>query len=453
MILIAGYGLSGKAMERFCIENKIQYIIFDENIKDNNIINKVSEVPWSQIKTVVFSSGFPIFPLEHELTERTKIHHIPTYLDVDYFFTLNHESKFIGVTGSMGKTTIHDILTKIFNKAEIKNTSGGNNMISVFHLQMQAPVYLLEISHRMLWFSNSFCCDLGIINNLYNVHQEEGKLNYIFAKSKILRKSNLKNNQIFIVNDMPKGTVETLKLDVQDDCILYVLYDEIHTESDKEKYKNYLFVYNEFAEYKFRNDNRKISIDSKMFPRAGTKNNFGSILATCLIENIPLEIMENVFLNYELIQHRQEFVCKNHNISFFNSSKATNVYAFNQDVNSLNQNAFSVVLMGGKINSDLNEINLKNIENIKLFCVFGQNRSEIEQILKKKWPKVNVVSMEHMKDLVEYAWRYVNNDVEKNVENNWNIMLVPACPSFDQFKNFEERGNVFKEYVRNLCEM
>ena len=146
---------------------------------------------------------------------------------------------------------------------------------------------------------------------------------------------------------------------------------------------------------------------------------------------------------FEGVAHRIEFVKKIRGVEFYNDSKATNIsstlvacVSFKCSVN--------LILGGSDKGLDFDELFKKIPNNIKRIAVFGEIKNKIALSI-KKYNFLNYYICDTLKECVDVLF--------DNSSSGEVILLSPACASFDQFSNYEERGNVFKKIVFELSEI
>ena len=340
----------------------------------------------------------------------------------------------IGVTGSNGKTTTTMLTHHILNNAEL-NVAMGGNIGDSFAKQVSNAVYehyVLELSSFQLDGIKTFKPHIAIITNITPDHLDryDNRFeNYIASKFRITK------NQ------------------TRDD---YLIYD-----ADDEVINDYLKVYPvqstllpfsltrtiENGAY-LDNDNIKITIDNNqiIMPTANLtlegKHNIKNAMAASTVAHL-LKIRKHTIResleNFQGAEHRLENVLRINKVEYINDSKATNVNATYFALESME--APTVWIVGGEdkgnnyqelfqfVNEKVKAIICLGVDNQKLMDTFG-NMVDI------------IVETQFMSEAVKIAY--------KVAEAGDNVLLSPACASFDLFDNYEDRGRQFKNAVRNL---
>ena len=441
-ILIIGYGRTGKAAEKFFQEKSIEVVIFDDQ-GGEFIIKDPHKLPWNSINLALLSPGVPTWATLPPIVTLCRQKGVPIVSDMDIFYKYYHDKNFIGITGSQGKTTLHDAFYKYMIMKKEDVSMGGNNGIPVLSLEPRYNI-LWEVSMQQLLINQWSLFNIGVFINFFDTHQEFGDFFYrLNNKRKILTRSDILNQQ-FIIGDFPKGTVDLLGSSVREKDIV-VYSDNFHNINHINR-NNYVFVEfdgNHKIIYQYNNKKNSFVIENYGFNLI-SQENLGILWAFCLVkgyENIHEFI--DFLKNYQLVDHRLTLIKTINNFNFFNGSKCTNGFALKtlkQYVHHKHPGK-NYWILGGIINSPLENFNNK-WGNDHIY-IYGRDGSQIYDFLKDKHDKI------FLKNTLDEIMALINNDLKQEQEVI-NILLTPACQSFDQFKDFEHRGHVFQDLVNNL---
>ena len=179
--LIFGYGETGKAVEQYFINNKIDFEIYDDNISNFNrdITDNLME-----FDEVIISPGIPP---DNLLLSKIKSQNLNISTDLDLFFRYNDKSiKIIGITGTNGKTSFVNIVKEFLDKNGYSAISSGNIGSSPLNSIKKNYDYLvLELSSYQLYYSENLLLDYGVVLNIASDHLDwHGNFqNYLEAKS------------------------------------------------------------------------------------------------------------------------------------------------------------------------------------------------------------------------------------------------------------------------------
>jgi UDP-N-acetylmuramoylalanine--D-glutamate ligase len=436
--LIIGYGITGQEAEIFCKKKNYKYFIYDDKLIQDGIYNDPNEIPWEQVSKAMVSPGVPTWKSLPDIIVQCRQRGIPVFSDLDILFHHNSHKLFLGVTGSQGKTTVHDVIYQLMDMEGWSVAMGGNNGIGA--LSLDNDVFFLEASMQQLFVSQSIIFDGGIFNNFFDTHQEMGSFNgRRQAKAKLLVRAQGKK-QKFVIGDFPKGTVDLLGSWVRDEDV--IIYGSNYHHRDDIKSKNYLWIQSEgqghFVEYSINGTHNTFSIPTGGFNLLAEEN-VGVVMAFLLLYNLwnPQKFLS--FINqYKPVDHRLSIINKN-NINFFNCSKCTNTFAFQSLVKNIHHQygGYNCWILGGILNSPVENFYDESLVN-DTFFIIGRDGSIIHEYLKNKYKNIFLL------DNLEEVFLSLQ---DKPRANPFNLILAPGCQSMDQFKDFQGRGSVFTSLI------
>lgn len=390
--LIYGYGVTGKAVEAFFNKRNIPYKIFDEKLNDN-YDNKVvkDELLKENFDEVILSPGIQE---NNEILNLLRNKNVSVITDIDLFAKYHKQkSKLIGVTGTNGKTTFVNLLSDFLDLEGFKTKACGNIGESPLSIVDGDYDYIiLELSSYQLHHIKSVRLDYGILLNIASDHLDwHGSLeDYRKAKSKLF---NFVNNEKVI------------------------FYDNIFSNNDTRKphvSKVNLEKYN-FHEISIPTELSRSFLDMVNFLDFDMKNTVQR----------GYEYLKNI----KPIEHRFENISFNDDVIYINDSKATNFHAVSSAINRV-ENAI-LILHGLTKNIPSSELKLN--ENIK-------------KIIKPKDMNLNIEN--YGGTLIEIESIYdLKNVLLKEVEIGDTVLFSCGGSSFNDFNNYEDRGNYFKKIV------
>jgi UDP-N-acetylmuramoylalanine--D-glutamate ligase len=368
----------------------------------------------------------PGIPLSIQILQEAKAKNIEVISEIEFGFRIKHpDSKIIAVTGSNGKSTTVSLIHHILQSAGYNSILAGNIGIAFTSYPIEKPgidFIVLELSSFQLELVDTFKPDVAAILNITPDHLNRYKnMNeYALAKFNIFRNMNSSNLAILNRDD------EHIQKYSSSICA-EIKYFSLNCNSD-------IVLDDEVLKY---NDSN-ISIQNAAIKGPhNIANIMASILALSPFE-IPSKNIETALSTFEPMAHRLEFVEKIDGVSFYNDSKATNTDSVKYALQSFPK-PIRLIMGGagkGEDYSILNSILKKHA--IKVYLV-GDSRFEMAEAFN------GIVDLEIFKtyeSVIKTAFAESNSgDV---------IVLSPACTSYDMFKNFEERGDVFKQIVRDL---
>lgn len=433
-ITILGAGLSGTGASELAIFLGAEVFISDKTKKQYSSIPTIpSECGIHSIKCLDcdFAIISPGIPKTLPILAKMKEQNIPIISEIEFasWFT---KSKIIGITGSNGKSTTVSILKNIFSKKFRNTYLGGNigvafssNVLKEIKNKSKGSIHILELSSFQLENISTFTPNVACILNLSEDHLDRYKSidEYYSAKLNIIR--NLTTRSLFVYNEV----------------------DEQRFTKYLDKTKNIKFGINsKISKYLYNRKNHSIvdSITKKIVVNINEINlqgnhNIENILAAINIADhfkIDINTIKLVIKNFKPLKHRMERINSDKNIDFINDSKATNTQSTNKAIYSSNKS--TILILGGYSKGKTNYLELFNTscENIKGIVCYGKEGRNIYSQLKKIFKAQYI---EEFEKAVLYAISLA--------KNGYRVLLSPACASFDQFRDFEQRGNKFKEII------
>ncbi len=411
--LIYGLGTTGKSVVKFLRKKNISnYYIWDDNVKlRKKFKNKKTaslKKTFDKVDFIVLSPGISLKKSKHKKYLKKNKKKIITDLDLLYLSNLKFQS--IVVTGSNGKSTTCQIIYHLLKKNNFKVKIGGNIGTPVLNLKINKDEFLIiEASSFQLSHSKFIHPNFAILTNISNDHLDwHGSMkSYIQSKLKVFNLQTQKDHAL--VNDKFKKIFRKKKFLSKLITIKFQEYQKVKNKID-----------NEYLRSSINDENMQFVYHlSKL-----------------------LKINKNLFVNsmnsFIGLPHRYEIFLKKKNIIFINDSKATNFQAAKGALIN-NKNIFWI--MGG-ISKKGDKFDLKSIKkNVVKAYIIGKNINSFTKKLKNKvrfeiTKKIDLAIIQVLKDIKSY-----------NLPNN-TVLLSPCAASFDQFKNFEDRGNKFKRIIR-----
>ncbi|WP_298951755.1 UDP-N-acetylmuramoyl-L-alanine--D-glutamate ligase [uncultured Nonlabens sp.] len=344
------------------------------------------------------------------------------------------EENIIAVTGANGKTTVTSLIDHILNVAGLDHTTGGNIGKSFAQqvFEGKSENRLLEVSSFQLDGITSFKPHIAIILNITPDHLDRYDYkfeNYVASKMRIT--INQDENDYLIYNIDDKAITDAIeKLDIKAQLIPFSMERELKTGAFMLDNNLYINTHNTV----FTMPTEKISIKGKH----NTANAMAASTASKLLQ-IRKETIRQSLTSFEGVEHRLENVLKINKVQYINDSKATNVNATYYALDTMEQPTVWIVGGVDKGNNYSELYSLVN-RNVKAIVCLGEDNSKIVEAFGNCVEQM--VETSNMEDAVRVAY--------KLAQAGDNVLLSPACASFDLFKNYEDRGRQFKNAVRGL---
>ncbi|WP_299529029.1 UDP-N-acetylmuramoyl-L-alanine--D-glutamate ligase [Ulvibacterium sp.] len=379
---------------------------------------------------VMKSPGIPdTVPLVVKL--RTK--DVPVISEIE-FAARYTDAKIIGITGSNGKTTTTMLTYHILKEYGLNVGMAGNIGDSFARMvaEHNYEYYVLEISSFQLDGIVNFRPEIAIITNITPDHLDRYNYrfeNYVASKFRIAKNQHKEDHFIYDLDNetIVKGLSEhPIKSRLLPFSIQKTLEEGAYMKNN---------------EIQIRTQNNLITMKTNTLALEGKhnlKNTMAATMAAKLV-GIRKEAIRESIANFQGVPHRLEKVLKIHHVQYINDSKATNVNATYFALDSMS--APTVWIVGGvDKGNDYKALMPLVREKVKAIICLGMDNAKIKDAFG------NVVDL-----MVEtFAMEEAVKVAYKIAERGDAVLLSPACASFDLFKNYEDRGDQFKEAIKNL---
>ena len=417
-ILIYGLGKSGVSSYKF-LKNKADLYLFDDNekknieLKSNLRLNTLKEISKINFDKIIISPGIDISKCK--LSKTLKKNSSKIYTDLDIFYSF-YKNKSITITGTNGKSTTAQILYEVLEdqKYDVRLIGNiGNPALSEKKITKHT-IFVIEASSYQLEYSQIFSSKYAVILNIAPDHIERHKnlKNYITAKFKLLV-SQPNNATAFINKNDP---LITKKIDNNN------LKQKIIKIDSKKSNKIYNQIKNEY------------------FLSSGNKENLSFVLKILKIFKLNNKILLKTLNKFKGLKYRQQIIFKNKNLTIINDSKST---SFASSENLLKNLNYVYWILGGiPKKSDQFKLSKRHCKNFKAY-IFSKHHKEFKKKLKNK---IIVKNLKDLKDILNEIFLDIKKKkLEKNI-----ILFSPAGASFDNFKNFEDRGLYFNKLIKKF---
>lgn len=446
-VLVVGSGISGIAASELLKEKQIDIILFDGN-KDLDIaalkkkapvfsdveiiLGELTEEVMERIDLVVLSPGVPTdLPMVNALRERQ----IPIWGEIElaYFFG---KGRIVAITGTNGKTTTTaltgEIMANYFSDVKVVGNI-GIPYTSVALETTEDTVTVAEISSFQLETTLEFAPEVSAILNITPDHLNRHHTMecYIEAKESITKKQ--KADNVCVLN--------------YEDEVLRAFGEKLHTKvlffSSRRKLEKGLYFEDNKIYYAGEQETQLV-IDVDELNILGLHNyeNVMAAVGMALSMGVPMENIIEVLKRFQAVEHRIEYVTEKRGVKFYNDSKGTNPDAAIKGIQAMNRPTY---LIGGGYDKDSEYDEwIESFDGkVKKLVLIGQTREKIAECAKAHG-FTDIVLCDTLEAAIDVCY--------ENAVSGEAVLLSPACASWGMFKNFEERGDIFKAYVRNLGE-
>ncbi|MFT6748613.1 MAG: UDP-N-acetylmuramoylalanine--D-glutamate ligase [Flavobacterium sp.] len=408
--------------------------------KYQNVLTEY-EIAWEEEKhtedlilnaTVVMKS--PGIPDKVSIVQKLNDLQIPVISEIEFASQFS-DAITIGITGSNGKTTT-TMLTYHLLKSAGLNVGLAGNIGKSYAWQVAEnnfDYYVLELSSFQLDGIINYKPHIAILTNISPDHLDRYEYkyeNYINSKFRITKNQTKQDYLIYDFNDEASTNYIKTNPNIQTQLLPFSISEAV----EKGAYLNNNTMIININEEEFSMETSQIALEGKH----NLKNAMAAASVASLLKIRKQTIRESLG-SFQGVEHRLEKVLKIQNVQYINDSKATNVNATFFALDSVN--APTVWIVGGvDKGNDYTELMALVNEKVKaIICLGIDNRKIIDAFR-------NVVDMmvevDNMRDAV--------NTAKHLTEKGDIVLLSPACASFDLFESYEDRGNQFKQAVRNL---
>jgi len=419
-IAIYGMGITGCSAATTLIKLGAKIFCWDDNLKIRRKVKNLNfplDKFWlnkNVFDNIVISPGIDINRCKIKKYLKRNLNKIIT--DLDLFFELNKKSTIISITGTNGKSTTCKIIEKILKTARYNVITAGNigEPILSWNKIKKKYIFILEVSSYQLQYSRIFHSKYAAILNISLDHLERHKniKNYVKIKSRIFFAQN--SSDYSYINSRNKFSKLVKKI----------------FKSSKLKSK-LISVNKSSCNFLLK------KINNKYFESKGNIENL--TFAYTIVKNFKIsdKIIIKALNEFKGLPHRQEVILSNKKLLCINDSKATSFDACLQSL--LNYNKIYWIV--GGIPKYQDNFYLKKVRKkiIKAYII-GKNLSFFKKQIGNNIP---YIVSKNIKNAVNNIFR----DVRLNKNLKKTILLSPAAASFDQFDNFENRGNYFKNLI------
>ena len=447
--IVAGTGKSGISATKLLVNHGVKVYMFDEN-KDRDIeaikektgdselvqieLGELGEDALSSSQLMVISPGIPV---DAPFTDVVRNAGIPIWSEIELAYHYG-KGKIAAITGTNGKTTTTALVGEIVKAHNAKTIVVGNIGIPYTELcdtTDDDSDTVAEISSFQLETVIDFHPNVSAILNLTPDHLNR---HYTFENYGNVKFSITKNQTM--------------------DDVTVLNYDDEHTRAMGEKAKDHCHVvyfsrlekpaggvYVEDGDIILEDGDKKINVLAIKDLKLMGAHNVENVLAAVGISyymGVPVDVIRDVATSFKAVAHRIEYVDTIDGVAYYNDSKGTNPDAAIKGIQAMVAPTF---LIGGGYDkgSEYDEWIEAFDGKVKWLVLIGQTAQKIADCAKRHGFN-SIIFEENLQDAVAYC--------HENAVDGDAVLLSPACASWGQFDNYEQRGDMFKEYVRSYKE-
>lgn len=435
-VLVLGMARSGKAAATLLLKSGKNVRINDKSIEESSDIYQLKSLgaelvlgshPISVLENIDIVVKNPGISYDHFIIQHAKEREIPIITEIE-LVQFVYSGMIIGITGSNGKTTTTTLISEMLSCSQQKNAVAGNIGVAASEIAQsieESTKLILELSSFQLLGIETFKPNIAVLLNIYEAHLDYHQTieHYEQAKYKLFKNQTYHDYLIYNYDD------EKIKQAVKNSNAKQIPF------STTTKLATGAWMDDEYLYY-----GKEKIIKKREIALVGEHHFENMLAAICVAKicHVTTEAIQKTLTTFQGVKHRLQFVKKINGRFFYNDSKATNMLATEKALHAFSQPI--ILLAGGLDRGDqLSELS-PHLVNVKQMVVFGETADQFVNVAKQ-----NNIPVKKVKD-VSTATKvaYVQS------EPGDVILLSPACASWDQYKTFEERGDMFINSVHKL---
>lgn len=444
-VLVFGAGKSGISAARLLQKVGAIVILFDGNKEldirafedkldiDTNFKVYFGSFPMNKLEEIDLLVLSPGIDINNPFVEAVKEKGIPVWGEIELAYRYSKGS-IIGITGTNGKTTTTSLVGEIMKTYYKQIFVVGNIGIPYTDIALETTdesVTVIELSSFQLETVHNFRPDISAILNITPDHlnRHHNMENYIRLKKSIAKNQNKDNLCVLNYED-----ALTKKIGSQlDTRVIYfssknILDSGLYLDKDNIIYKK---------------DDKVTQICTINELQVLGKHSYENVMAAVGIGiemGIPMELIHQAITHFKAVEHRIEYVDTINGVSYYNDSKGTNPDA---SIKAIEAMINPTILIGGGYDkgSSFDDWVLSFKGKVKCLVLLGETREMIAATA-RNYGFNNIIMVEDLKEAVLVSRR--------NAEPGDTVLLSPACASWGMFDNYEQRGNMFKDYIRDM---
>lgn len=370
----------------------------------------------------------PGIPYSNPMIQKAIELDIPIITEVELAYVIS-EAPFIAITGTNGKTTT---TTLIF---EMLQAGGKNPLIAgnigtvaceVAEVATKENNIVIEMSSFQLMGIQKFRPQIAIMTNLFDAHLDYHGTREEYLKAKLNIVKNQVKEDYFIYNGKQSEIINAVG-QIESNLIPF---------SIDPNYSDVAYVKDGMVVFKGENI---IEVSKIVLPGDHSLENILCAVSAAKLVGVDNQAIESVLTTFQGVKHRFQFVKELNDRRFYNDSKATNIVAASKALEAFKTP--TILLAGGLDRGNEFDDLIPYLKHVRVLVTFGQTAPKLARVAKDAGVET-ILMVENVEAAVPAAY-----EVSKQGEV---ILLSPACASWDQYRNFEVRGDIFVRAVNNL---
>lgn len=449
-VLVIGTGKSGIGATRLLLKIGANVILYDakdtvdrvaimknfqEDAEVRLVLKDMPDDVWQSVDCAVISPGVPI---DSPMVEDLKMHRIPVYGEVELAYQ-SSKGDLLAITGTNGKTTTTSLVGEIM-KAFAETEEGrkvfvvgniGNPYTDAATATDENSIVVAEISSFQLETIHEFHPHVSAILNITPDHlnRHHTMENYVAVKERIAEKQTADDTIVLNYDD-------SYTREFGERTNAKVVYFTRNADFEKDL-PNVDFVHLQKDDI-YYNGTKVINIHDMNLIGSHNYENVMAAVGMAFSYGVPVELIADVIRKFKAVEHRIEYVETINDVVYYNDSKGTNTDAAIKAIEAMSK---PTLLIGGGYDKKLPYDDwIKSFgDKVKLLVLMGETAGDIKKCAEKHG-FTDIVMVGDLKEAVQVC--------HDHAEKGDAVLLSPACASWDMFKSYEERGDLFKQYVR-----
>jgi UDP-N-acetylmuramoylalanine--D-glutamate ligase len=445
---VLGLAKSGMATAASLVASQADVSVWDDNpearasaaLAGYRLVDLV-QADLTGFKALVLAPGIPLtHPSPHPVVQRCQASHVPVIGDIDLLFQACPEATYVGITGTNGKSTTTALIGHVLKQTGRKVQTGGNLGTPALSLESygKGGIYVLELSSYQLALIHQNLLRIAVFLNIMPDHLDRhGDMRgYFEAKKRIISTTTPQTVILGTDEEEMQALLSELRhqrhLQVEEISVHHAVTQGVMAAGQQ------LFAYH-------NGEGRPIANLDTLKTLRGKHNaqNACAAFAACHALGVPTHTIGQYLKTFPGLAHRQQRIADIDGVTFINDSKATNANAAEKAL-ACYQNIYWII--GGKPK----EGGLNGLESyaprIRHAFIIGQASEAFAQ-----WCEKNAVP-HTLCGILDIATEKAAAMAWHDKEPEAVVLLSPACASWDQFNNFEERGDLFALLVKKLSD-
>lgn len=492
-VFILGLGRSGRSVAQSLLKAGADVMAWDDQESTRRLacdqgipLANLDILEWKNVDHFILSPGIPHrYPAPHPLVLKAQNVGLQPISDLEVLYRTQPHGRYMGITGTNGKSTTTTLIAHILKESGSSVEVGGNLGVPVMDLNPlnEDGTYVLEVSSYQLEISPSLHFNISILLNITPDHLDRhgGMGGYIEAKKLIYKNATPQDTLVISVDDLPCSRIYEALKGSEKVRLLPISVGKVLPESI-------------YVEDGILYENAHPMIDLKQFERLRGQHNWQNIAAAygaLRAMGLDADVISKGIVSFPGLAHRQQVVAHHKNVLFVNDSKATNAEAAEKAFMSYKDTPIYWLLGGQPKEGGITSL-IPYFSKIKHAFLFGEATPVFLPTLEGRIP---YTLCETLEEAVKKASDLAFNDqaqgqgdsmqtFDRHCEERSDeaiqtytasrllhplrglamtesgdgqlqdavVLLSPACASFDQFKDFEARGEAFCEVVKELIQ-